>query len=262
MGKKDTRLNMLIRMLRENGSMMVNDLSSLLNVSTMTVRRDLDELQNNGLVTRAHGRAELSQPVPGAQYENIENVYTLHGESEKMFEEKKRIGKRAASMVERGEVILIDNGSTTNHVIDFLPDTDELTVACYNLNIVQKLWRMERVHILMAGGFFHRGDMMFESAEGLRFLQGIRANKVFLSASGVHEKLGLTCAHNYEVLGKQTIIQSALKKILLVDSSKFGSIKTVFFAQLREIDIIVTDSGISDDWKDIISSKGIDLKIV
>jgi DeoR family deoxyribose operon repressor len=116
--------------------------------------------------------------------------------------------------------------------------------------------------ILMAGGFFHKSDMMFESAEGLRFLQGIRANKVFLSASGVHEELGLTCAHNYEVLGKQTIIKSALKKILLVDSGKFDSIKTVFFAQLRDIDVIVTDSGISSKWRNIINGKDIELKIV
>ena len=261
MKKKDTRLNAMIRLLKENGNMQVKELSRQLNVSSMTVRRYLVELQNSGIISRSHGKAKLTSSAISVQYENIENVYTLYDESEKMFEEKKLIGEYAAGMVKGGDVIIIDSGSTTNHIPDFLPDTEELTVVCYNLNILQKLWRLEHVHVLMAGGFFHRRDMMFESAEGLHFMQGIRADKVFFSASGVHEKLGLTCAHNYEVLFKQVIIQSALQKILLVDSSKFGRIKTVFFAQLSDADVIVTDSGIPEVWKEIITSKGIELII-
>jgi DeoR family deoxyribose operon repressor len=262
MGKKDMRLNALVRLLKENGMISVKELSSRLKVSVMTVRRDLSELQDNGLVVRSHGGAALSQTGSVAQYENVEGIYTLYGESEKMYEEKRRIGKFAASILKEGDVIIVDSGSTACHVVDFLPELKEFTVACFNLNIIQKLWKMEHVHILVAGGFLHRSDMMFESAEGVKFLQGIRANKVFLSASGVHEKLGLTCAHTYEVLVKQAILQSALKKILLVDSSKFGAIKTVFFAQLGEIDIVVTDSGISREWQGIITGKGIELNIV
>lgn len=262
MGKKNIRLNNLMHMIKEKGTMRVTDLSEQLGVSLMTIRRDLDELQNNGLVERSYGKVSLSGPDSGALFENIENVYTLYGESEKMLEEKQRIGQFAASLIQPNEIVIFDNGSTTDQAANYIPNDYELTVASFNLNIAQKLHSLPNVKLLLAGGYFHHGDMMFESEQGVDFLKGIRANKVLLSASGIHEKLGLTCAHNYEVSVKRTIIRSALQTILLADSSKFGAIKTVFFAQLSEIDLIVTDSGLSQEWQDMIAAMGIELKIV
>jgi DeoR family deoxyribose operon repressor len=113
----------------------------------------------------------------------------------------------------------------------------------------------------LAGGYYHPTDFIFESAQGVQFLQGIRATKAFISASGVHNKLGLTCAHTYEAAIKQAMIHSSLKKILLVDSTKFGRIKTSLFAQLSDINMVITDTGINKQWKDILSPMGIELKL-
>lgn len=102
---------------------------------------------------------------------------------------------------------------------------------------------------------------MFESPEGISLIKKTRATKVFVSAAGVHENLGVTCSNNYEVLTKQAIINSSLEKILLVDSSKFGVVKSAYFADLDDFDTIITDDGISNEWKEIIHTKGIKLII-
>ncbi len=262
MGKKEMRVSQIMKLLSERGgSMMVRHLAQHLNVSEMTIRRDLDAMQADGLLERVHGKAQLNGLVSG-EFENIENDYALISEIQKNLDKKTRIGKFAASLIEENDVIILDNGSTTDQVAINIDGEKQLTVACFNLNIVEHLFRHKKIDLLLGGGFLHRSDKMFESAEGVSYLKGVRANKVFISASGVHEKLGLTCAHHYEVLGKQAIIETALKRILLVDSSKFGTIKTIYFAPLNDIDIIITDNGISDDWQEIIANRGIVLHIV
>jgi DeoR family deoxyribose operon repressor len=176
-----------------------------------------------------------------------------------MNEEKRRIAKYAATLVEHNDVIIIDNGSTTDKVADNLPGDIPLTVVCYNLNVIVKLLKKEQIKIILAGGYFHPSDQIFESAENMLLLKSIRANKLFLSASGVHQSLGITCAHTFEVLIKQTVLESSLKKILLADSSKFGAVKTVFFSSLNKLDMIITDKNLSEEWTEIIQNMGIEL---
>ena len=259
MNKKTLRLNALISLLQNQGTLYVSDIAQKLEVSEMTVRRDLDELQDNNFVERHHGKAVFLRDNTVRAYEDIENIYSLSSASQKMNEEKKRIAQYAASLVEKGEVIILDNGSTTDKIADYIPDEMKLTVVCYNLNIAAKLSRKEKIDILLAGGYYHHSDQMFESSEGLQFLRAIRAHKLFLSASGVHESLGMTCAHSFEVPVKQTVLSSALTKILVADSSKFDTVTTVFFSSLDNLDMIITDNGISKEWTEIIQSKNIKL---
>lgn len=262
MGKKEQRLTRLVKLLRSHGIMTVQELAKQLDVSQMTVRRDLDELQNDQIVERLHGKAVLRSDVSHKLYENIENTYSLSWARVAMHEEKTRIAKYAASLIKPDDVIILDNGSTTDKVADYIPSDMSLTVACYNLNILVKLPKHEKVDIIFAGGYFHSSDQMFESAEGINFLKTIRAHKLFLSASGVHATLGMTCAHDFEVKVKQAVLQTSLKKILVADSNKFGTVKTVFFGKMDEIDMIITDTGLSADWEEIILDKGIELVMV
>jgi DeoR family deoxyribose operon repressor len=262
MNKKTLRLNKIITLLQNHGILYVKDIAKKLEVSEMTVRRDLVKLKNNNFIERQHGKAVLLRGNVVSSYEDIENIYSLSSASQKMNEEKKLIAQYAATLVKEGEVIILDNGSTTDKIADYITGEMELTVVCYNLNIAAKLSRKEKINILLAGGYYHPSDQMFESYEGLQFLRAIRAHKLFLSASGVHESLGMTCAHSFEVLVKQTVLQSALTKILVADSSKFGAVTTVFFSSLNNLDMIITDKGIPKEWIDIIQSKNINLVTV
>lgn len=262
MSKKAQRFTQITETLRRNGVVTVQELAEQLNVSLMTIRRDLDELQQEGIVERSHGKASLSQSKHTNMFENIEHIYNLTQASGFMSEEKSRIARYAASIIQPDDVIILDNGSTTDRIPDYIPNDFMLTVACYNLNILVKLANRPNTKIIFAGGHFHPSDQMFESTEGLHFLSTIRAHKLFISASGVHSALGMTCAHDFEVSVKQTVLQSSLKKILVADSSKFGILKTAHFANIDVLDMIITDTGLSDEWVEIIRSKGISLVMV
>ena len=120
----------------------------------------------------------------------------------------------------------------------------------------------EGIQLTLAGGLLHKADQMFESSYANELIRSRRASKFFLAASGIHEALGITCAHNYEVLTKKAAMSSSLSTILVADSSKFGLVRSAFVAPLNSVDAIVTDSGITDEWKNIIQDMGIKLYIV
>jgi DeoR family deoxyribose operon repressor len=103
---------------------------------------------------------------------------------------------------------------------------------------------------------------MFESAEGVEFIKKVRANKAFITAAGVDDKLGVTCATTYEVNTKKAAIEYSDTKILLTDSTKFGKIRISHFADLSNFDIIITDTGISEEYQKYIKNMGIKLYLV
>lgn len=259
MSNRSARLNQLVSLLKDNETLSVKQLSETLNVSEMTIRRDLDTLKNDAIVERSYGKATYRK---NEMIENSYDNYELYSEKVKMNDEKDRIGKFAATLLQPGDVAIIDSGSTTDKLAKYFPDNMDMTVLCYNYNVLTYLIRKPLIRLIFPGGYYHPNGQLFESPQGIHLMEAIRATKVFISASGIHEKLGITCANNYEVLTKRTALQSAQTKILIADSSKFGKIRPAYFAQLNEIDIIITDTGLTAEWKNIIEQAGIKLYIV
>lgn len=180
----------------------------------------------------------------------------------KSLEEKQRIGSFATTLLEKNDTVILDSGTTISEMSRYIPEHMNLNVTCYNYYILTQLFDKEGIHITLAGGVLHKDDQMIESSFGNDLIKSQRATKFFMAASGIHEALGITCAHNYEVLTKRAAMQSSLSSILLADSSKFGLIRTAYVAQLNEIDAIITDTGLSQEWADIIRGMGITLHIV
>jgi len=127
---------------------------------------------------------------------------------------------------------------------------------------LSQLYKQENLNIIIAGGYYHKRDFMFECKEAVDLIKRLRASKMFVSASGIHEKLGLTCAYPHEIATKRASIDSALKKILIADSSKFGQVRPGHFAQLAEMDEIITDSDLTKEWQERIAIQGIVLHLV
>ncbi len=264
MNKKIRRMNQLVNILKESRQYTVKELASRLDISEMTVRRDLAELREAGLMDQlivqgqeAGGGGETRE-LP----DDAEREYDLGDAQILQNAEKDRIGAFAAGLIEPGDIIIIDTGSTTDKLVRYVPGQQNITVLCYNFNVLSQLQKKSGVNLIFAGGYFHPKDQMFESDEGLALIRNIRAHKLFISASGVHEKLGMTCGHDYEVRTKRAVLQSALTKILLADSTKFGKVRSAYFAQLSEIDVIVTDQGLSPEWRGLIDQMGIKLHLV
>ncbi len=260
MYNKNNRINTLLLLLQESPELSVKILAEMMNVSEMTIRRDLKYLKENNLFIRSHGI--VLPPKNDSNITNIESEYSLHSERTKYYDEKIRIGKCAASLIEKNDTLILDAGTTIAEMSRFIPENINLSITCYNYYTLTQLFPKEGIQITLAGGYLHRSDQTFESSYGIELIKSRRANKLFLAASGIHEALGITCAHNYEVLTKKAAMESALNIILLADSSKFGLIRSAYVSQLNIVDTIITDSGLSEEWQKKITDMGIKLYIV
>ncbi len=256
MNKKLARMNQIIDILKEKQTTSAKELASYFDVSEMTIRRDLDVLASNNIITTSYGSVFFNEDNNSA---TLTDNYEVMDEMDKLNDEKHRIGLFAASLIEPNDVIIIDTGSTTEQLACSMPGDIPMTVMCYNLNILTEIRKLKNIQLIFAGGYYHDNTQMFESAEGVQLIRRTRANKVFVSAAGVHERLGVTCVHHYEVPTKNAIIDSSVTKILLADSSKFGAIRTAYFAQLNDFDIIITDTKLPQTWVDYINNLGIKL---
>ncbi|MBA4688815.1 MAG: DeoR/GlpR transcriptional regulator [Candidatus Galacturonibacter soehngenii] len=261
MSKKYERMNHLIKIIKDSQGASAKELAAKFNVSEMTIRRDLNQLMQQGIIKNQYGaffyNYETTKPL-----DHAEDHYALGSAVTSFMEEKRRIGSFAATLIEENDILIIDTGSTTEYLAKALPYTLSATILCYNRNILNQLVDKTNISIIFAGGYYHANTEMFESMEGLSLIQHTRASKVFISAAGVHETLGVTCANNYEIATKQAIFKSGIEKILLIDSSKFSIIKSSYFANIEDFDTIITDCGISDTWVDLIHSLQIKLHIV
>jgi len=259
MRRNDYRTNFILNRLSVDGFANIKDLSKRLEVSEMTIRRDLRELSIDSVVTLIPGGAVLKRNPP---IEKDEEKYLIQTAESVMLEEKIKISRKAASLINPNDVIIIDAGSTTKNLPKFIPENMPVTIICYTLNALFNVYENKNWKLVFPGGYFHRNTLMFESPEGIEIIKKIRANIAFVAVGGISEKLELTTPTSYEKETKRAIIQSSNKKILLVDSSKFGKIKISHFADLTDFNIVITDSGISKEWKEIIKNSGVKLYIV
>ena len=225
----------------------------------MTIRRDLEILKSKQIAENIDG---ISVYNSSQTNNSSKSDYNLSSEHDKHFVQKNAIAEYAAGLIKQGETIILDTGSTTEKIVPFIPKNFHLTILCSNMNILTKLYRRTDIQIILAGGIYHPDTQLFECPEGIEFIQGIRAQKVFLSAAGIHSSLGITCANQYEVPGKQALLSSSMEHILVADSSKFGSVKSAFFANLSDLDVIITDNELPKAWRETILDLGIKLNLV
>ena len=255
---RDERVNAIMQTLQISKASSVQELSEQLKVSHMTIRRDLVPLIKSERVKVFHGSVILH---PRTRARADESYYSLIAAGAKHPEQKRRIGQLAASLIEPDDTLIIDAGSTTEYLARYLPEGIPYTVLSYSLNVVSETVRRKNCKSIFSGGIFHENTLMFESPEGLATIRRFRATRAFISAAGANHPFGVTCLNSYESETKKAVIHSARKKILLVDSSKFGVIRSDFFAELSDFNEIITDSDISEEYLEIIKSLGITLRI-
>lgn len=255
MTKKEQRQNEIIQLIKIHGNISAKDIAEKLHVSQMTIYRDLTELNSR-----------TNNPASVSEQEEIVSVeppaYNLLQAVHQSNEQKEKIGKFAATLIEENDIIIVDTGSTAARMLPYIPEHKNISVICFTANALAKLRHKQGIKIYFAGGVYHPNTELCESPEGIMFLKRHRANKVFLSAAGIHETLGLTCANEYEIATKKAILESASEHILLVDSDKFDRIHSSHFCDLDAIHSVISDQKLSSEWKQRFEDRGITLHLV
>jgi DeoR family transcriptional regulator, deoxyribose operon repressor len=254
---KDNRIREIVNLVKQNRHVEIKELKERLDVSEMTIRRDLSQLANDNVVKLIPGGAVIRQAV-----EPDEEKYQISHEGRIHTREKVAIGQKACALIEPDDAIILDIGSTTEYVAKLLREDVPLTVLCCTINNLVEVYRKKNCNIIFPGGYLHANELMFESPEGIELIRRTRADKAFVSAAGVHAELGITTVYPYELETKRAILHSARSRILLADSSKFGNTRSVYFADLKDFNVVITDSGIPDEYRALCESLKITLHVV
>jgi DeoR family transcriptional regulator, deoxyribose operon repressor len=228
-GRKQARLRRLSGALYGRGALHLNEAAALLDVSAMTVRRDI-----------ASAREHFTYLGGYIVAASAEGGYRLEREKDSHAAAKANVCAHAARLIGNGDTIFVDCGTTTPHLVHRLPAALKVTVVCYALNIAEPLAINPNVQLILLGGVYNASSASFAVDEGLRTLSRLGVNKAFLSAGGVHAKRGVSCSNFHEVAVKQAAMSIALENHLLVDASKLGQVKSVFFAKVDQFDSIIT----------------------
>lgn len=250
----EERLNELLRLLREHGTVRISDLSRHFSVSRETIRRDLAELENRNLIRRVHGGAVLAGP------RSLEPPYATRALS--MAEEKRHIGEAAASLVHEGESVLLDLGTTTLEVARSLKGRKGLTVITNSIQAALSLVEEPGVDVYLTGGRLRAGDQSLSGAWAQRSISEVYVDKAIVGAGGITVENGVTDYHMEEAATRRAMIQHAREVIVVADSSKFGVTALAAVLPICSIHKLVTDAGAPPEMLSEIEAQGVEVIVV
>jgi DeoR family transcriptional regulator, fructose operon transcriptional repressor len=247
----DERRYALVNLLRQqdNGAASVAQLAELFCVSKMTIRRDLAWLEARSRIQRVHGGA----------------IAITNDESEKSFIErtvehsrqKASIGAVAASLIEDGDRIILDAGTTTREVARHLATRRDLTVITNALPVAQELARIPGVHVIILGGALKPEELCTVGPMVTRELARLSVDKLFLSAAGFDPRKGLTDPDIQEADVKEAMIMAADRVFLVADSSKWGQVALARIAPLHTVEALITDEELAADARAVLETAGV-----
>jgi DeoR/GlpR family transcriptional regulator of sugar metabolism len=249
----ETRRNRILDWLREEGSARVSVLAQAFEVSEVTVRQDLEKLEAEGHIGREHGGAFL-KTVP-------DQVRAMALEHQENRSQKQLIGRAAAALVEDGDTIILDAGSSTTEVASNLIGRRNVTVITNALNIALLLGAEPGFDVHMPGGHFKAPTLSLSGERSADFFEGLFAQKLFLATGAVDLSCGLSYPSLSDIAVKRAMISSAQSVYLVADSSKVGRKSFCVLGALDKLDVMITDDGVSDADRTALEAAGVDIII-
>lgn len=252
------RLERLKNLLIKSNGIGIKELAKILDVTEMTVRRDLKSLLETGDAVIVRGVAVYRPKAVSVEAQ----VYSIEDQKKVMKEEKERIGKKAAELLVVGDVVFLDVGTTVEKLVLSMEDNMQITAMCFAANTLFQLQKKNISQIIMGGGYYHPSSTVFESEAIIPIMNGLRATKAFIAPAAVDMDLGLTCSVPYDKTIKELEIKNSQKVIALITSNKFGKVKSTQFGTWNDVDMVITDKGIPKEWVDFFKDREIELFIV
>jgi DeoR family transcriptional regulator, aga operon transcriptional repressor len=250
----EERRDQILTMLREHGKVRVKDLSRQLKTSEVTIRNDLQELHQRGQLRKTHGGATLpdfaNREVP------LQEKYLSHAD------EKRRIGAAAAALVKDGETIILDSGTTTQEIAKRIKDKQNLTVITNGVNIAMELVGVRGIQVVLLGGVLRDNAFSVGGHFAEEMLQSLSADKLFLATDACDLEFGVSTPNLEESRVNQAMARIAREKILVADSSKFGKRGLSRIVPLFEMDQVITDDKLPDEFQKPLREGGVKLILV
>ena len=247
------RREQILQLLVKQGSVQVSDLVTLTGVSSVTIRTDLAQLEAQGLATRNHGGATLIRTPP--QEQSLRQRDSLNSAL------KEAIGACAAGQVRPGDNIIIDSGTTTLTLAKHLREHRDVTAMTNGLNIVWELANAQGVEVTLTGGLLRKQSMSFQGAQAEACLNAYSFDTLFLGVDGLDLQFGLTTHNEAEASLNRKMVEHSRRVIVLSDSSKFGRVSLHRIALLERVDMVITDAGISPEYRNGLQRLGVELLV-
>jgi DeoR/GlpR family transcriptional regulator of sugar metabolism len=230
------RKQLIREQLRETGQIVAKDLSKQLAVSEDTIRRDLRELAADGLLQRVHGGALPASPATGNFTARLEVATS----------EKVAIGRAAAAMVQDGQVVILDGGTTAVQIARQLRPTLRATVVTHSPTIALELVSHPTIEVIVIGGRLFKHSVVAVGAPAIETISRIRADVYFMGVTGIHVETGLTTGDFEEAHIKRALSAIAAETIVLGSSEKLNAASSYVIAPLNEAAGIIVAAGTTD----------------
>lgn len=248
------RQRLIRKQVKTNGRVTVPELSQRFNVSEATIRRDLDDLTEQGWVRRTHGGAMNNERVSREQ-----PMVIRAGEHQA---EKERIGQAATNLIRENETIFLGSGSTALEIARHLPPDLTLTVITNSLPIVNALTDYENIELIVIGGMLRTSEYSMVGHIAEQAIKEFRADRVFIGMHAIDIRHGFTNDFLPEVMTDRAILEIGLQVVIVSDSSKFGRISSVLVAPVESADLIITDDNLLEEIVEEIRSLEVDVLLV
>jgi len=247
------RQSMIIDLLNQDKSVQIMDLAKKFNVSIATIRRDLKELEEQHLIKRIYGGAVLAERP---------TLQPFFPRTNRHREEKARLGVMAASMIQEGETIVLDIGTTVFEIAKNIKNKQNLMVLSNSLPVLNELEGCKDIQVFSMGGKLQPSMHALTGSIAEQTLNNFYVDKAFIGVAGISIEYGLTNFNQGSAQLCAATIRRARQTILVADSSKFGKTNFAVVGTLDSVHTVITDNGIPDQYRDYFEKHSIELIVV
>ena len=247
---KDRRVQ-ISELVNEGKAVSVSDLSNMFSLSPVTIRNDLRKLKTEGSIQRTYGGAVGTK--------NVAFEFSFQEKSDRFFEEKRRIGEFAASLVEEGQTILLDGGTTCLQIAKNIKNVKNLTVVTNGLCAVSELRFSKNIELIILGGIYRPVSLDIVGPFVIERLSKLSVDKSFCGTDGLTLSRGLTSPDPLEAEVQHAMMSCSKEVIVVTDHSKIGKDSFVSFASMSEIEKLITDNGLPGESKKLLEKNGVEV---
>jgi DeoR/GlpR family transcriptional regulator of sugar metabolism len=245
----------LLKLLQADTFASVESLSERLRVSPLTVRRDLDALQQDGLVERLHGGARMAAASRMMDASEV-SFYTRRGAQ---VVEKQVIAQAAVALLEKDDILAVDASTSGLYFCRAIPNGFPLTIITYSACLPVELAGHHDLQVISTGGLLHRKSLCYLGEEAERALAPFHARRAFVGAKGVDLISGCSDALLPEIRFKAALVRQVDEVVLLADHTKLNNVGLAAFATLEQISMLITDDGADPRFIDAVRARGVNV---